>query len=324
SVVRLARRAGLALGVDMGRRHVRVAVADLGHEVLAERTTRHGVDSGDDPLAAMDHAAELIGAALGELGAGHDDVVGVGLGIPAPITREGRIGSPTLMPAWAALSPAEELAARVGMPVWVDNDANLGALGEYVWGAGEGCDVLAFIKLATGIGAGIVIDGRLFRGGIGTAGELGHVTLDARGPVCRCGNRGCVELSAGGRALLDNARLTHPEIGDLTELVGRAEGGDPACRRLLSDAGTELGIALGSLVNLVNPRRIVLGGDLGRAALMIEPLRRGLADTGMPAAVAAAEVVPARLGERAAALGGVALVLKAAEHAVSHHAAVPS
>jgi len=92
------------------------------------------------------------------------------------------------------------------MPVWVDNDANLGALGEYVWGAGGGCSVLVFIKLATGIGAGILLDGRLFRGGIGTAGELGHVTLDARGPVCRCGDRGCVELSAGGRALLDTVR----------------------------------------------------------------------------------------------------------------------
>ncbi len=324
SVVRLSRRAGLAVGADVGRRHVQVAIADLGHAVLAERTSRFTPDADDHPLSALDRAAAMIRAALDDLGAAPDAVVGIGLGIPAPITRSGRIGSPTLMPAWASLAPAEELASRIDMPVWVDNDANLGALGEYLWGAGQGCDVLVCIKLATGIGAGILLDGRLFRGSVGTAGELGHVTLDARGPVCRCGNRGCVELSAGGRALLDNARLTHPEIQDLAELVARAEAGDPGCRRLLSDAGTELGIALGSLVNLVNPQRIVLGGDLGRAALMIEPLRRGLANTGMPAAVAAVEVVPAQLGERAAALGGVALVLKAAEHAASHFAAVPA
>lgn len=325
SVVRLARRAGVAVGVDLGRRHVKVAVADLGHHVLAERTSRFGSgsDSDDHPVQALDHAAAMIACALDDLGTVPDAVVGVGLGIPAPITRSGKVGAPALMPAWAPLAPAEELAGRIGMPVWVDNDANLGALGEYVWGAGGGCSVLVFIKLATGIGAGVLLDGRLFRGSIGTAGELGHVTLDARGPVCRCGNRGCVELSAGGRALLEAVRLTHPEITDLADLVARAEGGDPGCRRLLSDAGTELGIALGSLVNLLNPERILLGGDLGRATLMIEPLRRGLANTGMPAAVAAVEVMPAELGERAAALGGVALVLKAAEHAASHFAAVP-
>ena len=324
SVVRLARCAGLAVGVDLGRRHLHVAIADLGHAVLAERTSRFSSDTDDHPAEALDRAATMIGYALADLGAPDDAVVGVGLGIPVPLTHAGLIGSPALMPAWAALSPAEELASRVGMPVWVDNDANLGALGEYVWGAGSGCSVLVFVKLATGIGAGILLDGRLFRGGIGTAGELGHVTLDARGPVCRCGNRGCVELSAGGRALLDTVRRTHPEIADLTELVSRAEAGDPGCRRLLSDAGTELGIALGGLVNLLNPERIVLGGDLGRAALMIDPLRRGLANTGMPAAVEAVEVVPAELGERAAALGGVALVLKAPEHVASHFAAVPA
>jgi predicted NBD/HSP70 family sugar kinase len=324
SVVRLARRAGLAVGVDLGRRHLHVAVADLGHAVLVERTHRFGWATDDHPVDALDEVASMIDWALSSLDAPPDAVAGVGLGIPVPLTRDGRIGSPALMPAWASLSPAEELAARAGMPVWVDNDANLGALGEYVWGAGSGCRVLVFIKLATGIGAGILLDGRLFRGGIGTAGELGHVTLDARGPVCRCGNRGCVELSAGGRALLETVRRTHPEIASLAELVDRAEAGDPGCRRLLTDAGTELGIALGSLVNLLNPQRIVLGGDLGRAELMIDPLRRGLANTGMPAAVEAVEVVPAALGERAIALGGVALVLKAAEHTASHFAAVAS
>lgn len=328
SVVRLTRKAGLAVGVDLGRRHLQVEVADLGHAVLAQRSCRFdaefGTESDDHPAEVLDRAATMIRGALDDIGADDDAVVGVGLGIPVPVTRAGLIGAPALMPAWATLSPAEELAGRVGMPVWVDNDANLGALGEYVWGAGGGCSVLVFIKLATGIGAGILLDGRLFRGGIGTAGELGHVTLDARGPVCRCGNRGCVELSFGGRALLDAVRRTHPEIVDLAELVSRAEAGDHGCRRLLSDAGTELGVALGSLVNLLNPERIVLGGELGRAPLMIDPLRRGLTNTGMPAAVAAVEVVPAVLGERVAALGGVALVLKASEHAASHFAAVPS
>jgi predicted NBD/HSP70 family sugar kinase len=308
AVVRLTRRTGLSVGVDVGRRHVRIAVADLGHQVLTERAKRLPADAEEHPASVLDGVAALIRSALDDLTAGPDAAVGAGLGIPAPITIQGRIGSPNLLPAWADLAPAEELADRIGMPVWVDNDANLGALGEYLWGSGGGCAVLVYIKLATSIG---------------TAGEIGHITLDARGPVCRCGNRGCVELTVGGRALLEHARRTHPEIGDLAGLVTKAEAGDPGCRRLLSDAGTSLGIALGGLVNLLNPERIVLGGDLGPAEFMIDALRRGLADTGMPAAVGAVQVVPAKLGDRAAALGGVALVLKATEHATSHFAAVP-
>jgi len=323
AVARLTRGAGLAVGVDIGRRHVQVALADLGHQVLAERGRRLETDAEECPSLVLDEAAAMIRDALEDLAAGADAVVGAGLGIPAPITIDGGIGSPNLLPAWAPLAPAEELADRAGMPVWVDNDANLGALGEYLWGSGRGCGVLVYIKLATGIGSGILLDGRLFRGSIGTAGEIGHITMDARGPVCRCGNRGCVELTVGGRALLEQARLTHPDLNSLADLVRRAEAGDPGCRRLLADAGTALGIALGGLVNLLNPERIVLGGDLGPAAFMIEPLRRGLADTGMPAAVGAVEVVPTELGQRAAALGGVALVLKATEHAASHFAAVP-
>jgi predicted NBD/HSP70 family sugar kinase len=323
AVVRLTRSAGLSVGVDIGRRHIRVAIADLGHEVLAERSRRLPASAEECPAEILDGAATMVHSALGPLAAGADAVVGAGLGIPAPITIEGRIGSPNLLPAWASLAPAEELAARIGAPVWVDNDANLGALGEYLWGNGRGCAVLVYIKLATGIGSGILLGGRLFRGSIGTAGEIGHITLDARGPVCRCGNRGCVELTVGGRALLEHVDRVHPDIDDLAGLVAKAKAGDPGCRRLLSDAGTALGIALGGLVNLVNPERIVLGGDLGPAEHVIEAVRRGLADTGMPAAVGAVRVVPAGLGERAAALGGVALVLKATEHAASHFAAVP-
>jgi predicted NBD/HSP70 family sugar kinase len=312
SVVRLTRAAGVALGVDIGRRHVRVAVADLGHEVLAEHDVRLAAEADDHPTEVLDRAARLVDEVLTDAHADRASVVGVGFGIPAPITRQGRIGSPALLPAWAELSPGDELADRLGMPVHLENDANLGALGEHVWGAGRGCADLVYVKIATGIGAGIVLDGKLYRGAAGTAGELGHVTLDARGPVCRCGNRGCLELSAGGRALLESARMTRPDLTDIGELVHHANDGDPGCRRLLIDAGTQLGFALGGLVNLLNPRRIVLGGELSTAVdLLRAPLHRGLSDTAMAAAVRAVEVVPGQLGPRAAALGGVALILGA-------------
>jgi predicted NBD/HSP70 family sugar kinase len=310
SVVRLTRAAGLAVGVDIGRRHVQVAVADLGHVVLAERLGRPDVDADDNPVEFLELAVDLVDQALADIDAQRCAVVGVGLGIPAPITRSGRIGAPALLPAWADLAPAGELAERLCLPVRVENDANLGALGEYVWGAGRGCPDMVYVKVATGVGAGIVLDGRLYRGAAGTAGELGHVTLDARGPVCRCGNRGCVELSAGGRALLAHAQLSRPDLTSLDQLVRYAADGDPGCRRVLIDAGTQLGFAMGSLVNLLNPGRIVLGGELGAAtSLLREPLQRGLADTAMAAAAGVVEVVPAELGPRASALGGVAIVL---------------
>jgi predicted NBD/HSP70 family sugar kinase len=310
SVVRLTRRAGIAVGVDVGRRHVRVALADLGHAVLTERQSRTDFDIDDRPREALDLGTTLVDAALHGIGATRADVVGVGLGVPAPITRDWRIGSPGMLPGWADVLPADELTARLSLPVRVDNDANLAALGEYVWGAGRGCADLVYVKLATGIGAGIVLDGRLYRGAAGTAGELGHVTLDARGPVCRCGNRGCVELSVGGRALLSHARLTHPDLTDLAGLIALAQAGDPGCRRLLADAGTQLGYALGNLVNLINPQRVLLGDELGAATdILREPLQRGLAETAFTAAAASVEVVQSALALRAAALGGVALAL---------------
>jgi predicted NBD/HSP70 family sugar kinase len=310
SVVRLTRAAGLAVGVDIGRRHVRVAVADLGHTVLATRTLRTGAELDDHPDESLEHAVQQIDAVLADVGATRDSVVGAGLGIPAPITRTGEIGTTALLPAWAERRPGDELASRLGVPVRLDNDANLGALGEYVWGGGRGCADLVYVKLGTGIGSGIVLDGRLYRGAAGTAGELGHVTLDAQGALCRCGNRGCVELAAGGRGLLRHARQTRPELTDLEELVALANHGDPGCRRLVADAGTQLGHALGGLVNLINPRRVILGGELGAAAdLLREPIQRGLTETAMAAAVNAVAITRGELADRASALGGVALAL---------------
>lgn len=312
ALVRLTRSAGLAVGVDIGRRHIRVAVADLGHEILTEDAVRLVEDADDTPGPVLDLAAGMVDRALDTVGAARTEIVAVGLGIPAPITRQGRIGAPQLLPGWSGLAPADELAGRLCVPVVVNNDANLGALGEYHWGAARGCPALVYVKLATGIGAGIVLDGQLFIGSAGTAGEIGHVSINARGPVCRCGSRGCVELSAGGRALVEHARLSYPDIADVSDLVRLAAEGDAGCRRLLSDAAAEIGIALSGLVNLLNPDRIVLGGELGSATdILLEPLRRGLTDAAMPAAAGAVTVTRGELGERAVALGGIVTALRA-------------
>jgi len=275
SVLRLTRRAGVVVGVDIGRRHVRVVVADLSHAVLAERAEYTDFDADDHPEESLQLATRLTDATLADVDATLRNVIAVGLGIPAPIAPDGRVSSPDLSPGWAGVHPGAALAERLGTPVHAENDANLGVLSESIWGAGRGCGDLVYIKLGTGVGAGLMLDGKLHRGSVGTAGELGHVTVDPRGAVCRCGNRGCLELAAGGRALLAHARIAHPSLTDLAGLIDLAEQGDAGCRRLITDAGTQLGFALGGLVNLLNPQRIILGGALSAAEhLLRDPLLR--------------------------------------------------
>ena len=183
--------AHVVVGIDFGHSHVAIAVADLGHNVLAER--RYELDVNREAARALDVAADLFAEVLSEVAVERTSVLGVGMGIPGPVDRAtGTAGSATILPGWIGLRIAAEMEQRLGIPVQIENDANLGALAEQTWGAGRDCSNFAYIKAATGIGAGIVIDGRLLRGASGTAGEIGHTTLDESGPLCYCGNRGCL------------------------------------------------------------------------------------------------------------------------------------
>jgi predicted NBD/HSP70 family sugar kinase len=307
--VRLNRNAGTALGIDFGKRHLRVALADLGHQVLAERREELAFDH--QASTGIERAAELIDSLLDETGTDRDLLVGAAMGLPGPVVSQtGELGSSTILPGWVGVRAAEAMSARLGLNVAVENDAHLGALAEWTQGAGHGCETLVYVKLSTGIGAGLIVDGRPFRGANGTAGELGHTVVDPDGPVCRCGNRGCLETLVGAQALLDDLRPSLGEIS-LADMLERAAAGDLACRRILADAGSAIGAALATLCNLINPQRIVVGGDLAAAGdLLLEPARTAL-KRGAIASAADAELVPGVLGERAEVLGAVALALRA-------------
>jgi predicted NBD/HSP70 family sugar kinase len=308
-LVRLNRRAGTALGVDFGKRHLRVAVADLGHRILAQRSQE--LDSAHDAEQGLDEAVRLVAEVLEEAGVERTSVVGVGLGLPGPINqRTGELGSSTILPGWVGVRAQAAMAARVGMVVHVDNDANLGALGEWTWGAARGATNVAYLKASTGIGTGLIIDGKPFHGSGGTAGEIGHTIVDPDGPVCRCGNRGCLETKVGALALIE---LLRPALGELTvgDMIERGRSGDQGCRRVLADAGAAIGAAAANLCNLLNPERIVVGGELGAAGeLLLDPLRDGVRRAAIPSAAADVEVVQGELGERAEVLGALALVLR--------------
>ena len=181
---------------------------------------------------------------------------------PGPIDRlSGLVHSRAIIPSLDGIDTAVEMEMRLGMPVHLDNDANVGALGEATFGAGKGVDVMAYLRLSAGIGAGLVIGGRPFRGARGVAGEIGHVLVDPQGPICRCGNRGCLETFASPPALCELLRRSHGPM-TVPELLGLAAEGDAGARRVIHDAGRVVGRAVADLCNFINPDLVIVGGDL--------------------------------------------------------------
>ena len=175
------------------------------------------------------------------------------------------------------------MTQRVGLPVQAENDANLGALAELFWGAGKDAADLIYLKVATGVGAGIVVGGRLFGGAGGTAGEIGHTTIDGDGPICRCGNRGCLETLAAAPAIVDLLRRSLGHDLTIEEIIERAEAGDPGCRRAIADSGRHIGRVLADVCNLLNPQRVVVGGSVGQAGdLLLDEMREAVRRTALP------------------------------------------
>lgn len=296
-------------GIDFGHSHVQVAVADTAHNLLGER--RCDLDVDHRAAEALDAAARMFREILDELRVDRKQVLCVGIGIPGPVDRtRGTVGSATILPGWVGLKLVAEMKERLAVLVELENDANLGALAEMTWGAGRDCSDFVYIKAATGIGAGIVISGRLLRGATGTAGEIGHTTLDESGPLCYCGNRGCLETVASGPAIVQLVGSIKGETLTLARIVELASEGDPRCRRAIADAGREMGVAVAGLCNLINPERVIIGGLLSRGGeVLLQPLRESIARH----AVLAAQVVEVRQSmflERAELLGSVALAIQ--------------
>ncbi|SOD63860.1 ROK family protein (putative glucokinase) [Streptomyces zhaozhouensis] len=308
--VSLSSDAGIVVGVDFGHSHLRVAVGNLAHQVLAEEAEPLDVDASADQ--GFDRAEKLVDRLLAVAGMDRSKIIGIGLGVPGPIDMtSGTIGSTAILPGWRGTNPREELAARTGVPVHVDNDANLGALGESVWGSGRGAGDLAYIKVASGVGAGLVINGRIYRGSGGTAGEIGHITLDESGPVCRCGNRGCLETYTAARHVLPLLAPVHGTELTMRRVVQMARDGDPGCRRVIADVGRHVGTAVAQLCNVLNLNRVVLGGDVAEAGeIVLGPIRDSVGRYAIPSAARQLTVAAGALGGRAEVLGALALVLR--------------
>ncbi|MGL4745089.1 MAG: ROK family transcriptional regulator [Dermatophilaceae bacterium] len=298
---------GLLAAVAFRDRDVRVAIGTSASEMVS--STRMPLPADHAADEGMTRAVRLVHELVENSGRLLSDLRSAVVGLPAPIDSvSGMVGSVGVLPGWTGVDVASAMADALHVPIQLDNTANLAALGEAEVGALQGVSNGIFIKASYGVGAGLILGGELFRGHAGTAGEIGHVTVDEGGPMCRCGNRGCLDAFVGAQAMLGALRNTHGAL-TLRDVIGRALDGDAGCRRVLEDAGRYLGVAVAGVVNLLNPQVVVLGGQVARVGEMIlVPMREAIERCAIPSAAATVEVrVGALAADEADVVGALAL-----------------
>lgn len=313
--------AAAILGVDMGAAHVTVVLTDLRGRVLAREHRLHTVR--DDPAGTRAAISDLCDRCLAQWPRADRRLVGIGVAVPSPVDphHPDRL-SEVVLPAWRGSLGLDGLGERFGVPLLVDNDANLGALAERWWGAGRDVDNFAFIKVATGVGMGYVINGRIYRGATGVAGEIGHLSVDPKGLPCVCGLRGCLATVVGAPALVARARALLAEHPDsvlaggeptLVAIEDAALAGDALALQMVHEAAENLGRAVAGLLNLMNPSLLVFGGGLARLGdVLLEPLRETIRHRTLISSLVACEIRTSELGGQATAVGAATSVLKAA------------
>ncbi|GEL45649.1 transcriptional regulator [Cellulomonas hominis] len=304
--VSLATPGGVLAGVHCYLDEARV-VLDLGDGVPVERTVP--LPGGHRAERAVREARALLDDMLRATGTDPAAVAAVGVGLPAPVeVRTGRVAGSGVRSGWGPMVASPGLLAPApGVPVVFDNDGNLGALAETRLGAGRGRGTVVHVALGEGVSGGIVVGGEVVHGRTGTAGELGHLTIDPDGPVCSCGNRGCLQVYAGSTAVLDLLLASHGPMS-VADVLDRAADGDPGCRRVLSDVGRHLGTALASVCTVLDPDVLVVGGVLAAAGdLLLVPLREVLAERTAVTSGAVVDVVAGALGAAAPARGALLL-----------------
>ena len=309
--------ARLVLAIDLGATHARLAVTDLASTVLAEHHEEMSIAAGPGPV--LDRAAELGRLLVDRAGRSMSDLVSVGVGLPGPVDHtSGRPTSPPIMPGWDDADVPAHLRRLLGAPVLVDNDVNIMALGEHRADFPE-VGHLLFVKIATGIGAGIISDGQLRRGAQGAAGDLGHIAVPGGGDMlCRCGNTGCLEALASGRAIataLTEAGLDAGSTGDVVALV---RAGNVQASNAVREAGRTVGGVLAACVSMLNPSVIVIGGNLAEAGEhLLAGIREVVYRRSLPLATQHLRIVASRTKGRAGVLGASTMAI---EHVLSPEA----
>ncbi len=318
---------GFVVGIDAGATHATLILTDFsGREIKVQDTP---FNIADGPQACLGQLDDCLKTLLDSAGLRLHQVSASGLGVPGPVVAEaGMVSWPPIMPGWDGFPIRDHLQQLWNCHVSVDNDADLGALGEWVYGAARGERNVVYIKVGTGVGCGILIDGKIYRGVTGSAGEIGHITIDENGPVCRCGNRGCLEAIVGGGAIATQAisaiqkgqRTLLAEIRPVEritshDVISAASRGDLFAQQLIMEAGSHLGTAVAGLVNLFNPGMIVIGGGMAQIGdLLLEPIRQAVLQRSLKMASRAVRITVAVLGRRSSGMGAVVQALSFALH----------
>jgi predicted NBD/HSP70 family sugar kinase len=301
--------AGVVLVADLGATHSRLAVSDLVANPLAELA--EDVDIALGPERVLDWVRDRFLKLLNKADRKESDVRGIGVGVPGPVAfHTGQPVSPPIMPGWDGFSIPGWFADHYDVPVLVDNDVNIMAVGEH-WAHWRTVEHLLFIKVGTGIGCGIVAGGHIHRGAQGAAGDIGHIRLSHQDEVvCRCGNIGCLEAVAGGRALAERLTEAGVEAMKSRDVVELVRAGNPVATRLVREAGRHLGEVLAEAVNFFNPGVIVIGGDLGQVhEQLLAGVREVTFRRSLPLATGELKTVPSQLGDRAGVIGGAIMAL---------------
>ncbi|MCY4400957.1 MAG: ROK family glucokinase [Candidatus Poribacteria bacterium] len=311
------------VGVDMGGTKILSAVVDAEGNILS--TAKVPTQAKDDTSIVIDRIAECIREAFQESGVAPDSIQAIGIGAPGPLDPETGIVifAPNL--GWKDVPLKTELESRIGIPTFVDNDVNVGTLGEHTFGAGKGIQNLVGIFVGTGIGGGIILNGELFHGASKTAGEIGHIIVKADGPKCGCGTRGCLEalasrtamtkafqkaiLKKGKKSIL--TKLTDGDLGLIRSgtLAKALRSKDKLTLKVFKQTTKYLGVGIGSIVNFLNPDMIVLGGGVVEALddKFIDDIRKAAKKYALPDTLKGVQIVSAQLGDDAGVLGAAAL-----------------
>lgn len=312
---------GNRIGIDVGGTNIKIALVNEQGSIIYSNSIPTRAEMGYE--YTINSMKEAIRDLLKETKSEASDIEGMGFGFPGQIDcQRGVVRLAPNIPGWVDVPIAEIMEKEFGITTRVDNDVRCAALGELNFGAGVGCENLICITVGTGIGSGLIINGKLVRGASNAAGEIGHIKLDITGgPLCGCGDRGCLEAFASGPSIVAMAEeyikggkstkyreLANPDITPYV-VSEAAKQGDPVAKRIFTIMGEYIGVGLASVVNLLNPEKIIIGGGVAAAGdILMNPIKETLVKRAMPISGAAVEVVPAQLGNTAGVIGASLLI----------------
>lgn len=312
------------LGIDLGGTAIKTALVSEDKAILAQESRPTEAEQGlEVVLKNMLASAEAV---IATSGIDREDILAAGIGAPGPLNgQEGIVYSPPNLPGWENVPLAKLMSDGLGIPCFLENDANAACYGEFWMGAGQGCENMCVLTLGTGVGGGIVTHGKLLRGIDGTAGEIGHLKVSRNGRSCGCGATGCLETYGSVTGMVLTAReglesgvvstLTEACDLDLSALTGKmiseaAEAGDAFAQQVIQETATWLGVGISSLINLFNPEKIILcGGMTDAGESLLQPIREVATSRAFPVPAARVEIIPGALGNDSGVLGcaGIAL-----------------